>query len=96
MATKFGVMLYTHLAETMDEERFCLETYGKRPYEVMDDMGWIGPDVWFAHGIYFNDHEIKNLRGSGIAHCPSSNMKLNSGICRTSELFNAGKIEYWS
>ena len=90
MATKYGVMLHTHLAETLDEERFCLETYGKRPYEVMDDMGWIGPDVWFAHGIYFNDHEIKNLRGSGIAHCPSSNMKLNSGICRTSELFNAG------
>ena len=90
MATKNGVMLHTHLAETMDEERFCLETYCKRPYEVMDDMGWIGPDVWFAHGIYFNDHEIKNLRGSGIAHCPSSNMKLNSGICRTSELFNAG------
>lgn len=90
MASKHGVMLHTHLAETLDEERFCLETYGKRPFEMMDDLGWIAPDVWFAHGIFFNDEELKNLRGSGIAHCPSSNMKLNSGICRTSEMFDLG------
>lgn len=81
------VMMHTHLAETMDEERFCLEKYGRKPLELMEDLGWVGPDVWFAHGIYFDDHEIERLNGSGIAHCPSSNMKLNSGICRTSELF---------
>ena len=90
LARKKGVMLHTHLAETMDEEEFCISVYGMRPVELMEDTGWIGPDVWFAHGIYFNDDELKRLKGSGIAHCPSSNMKLNSGICRTTELVRAG------
>lgn len=81
------VMMHTHLAETMDEERFCLEKYGRKPLALMEDLEWVGSDVWFAHGIFFDDDEIKGLNGSGIAHCPSSNMKLNSGICRTSELF---------
>lgn len=90
LARANGVMMHTHLAETLDEERFCLEKYGRRPFELMEDLEWVGPDVWFAHGIYFNDHEIDRLNGSGIAHCPSSNMKLNSGICRTSELFTKG------
>ncbi len=74
------VMLHTHLAETMDEERFCLEKYGRKPLELMEDLEWVGPDVWFAHGIFFDDDEIKRLNGSGIAHCPSSNMKLNSAF----------------
>lgn len=90
LARKKGVMLHTHLAETMDEEQFCLEVYGMRPVELMEDTGWVGSDVWFAHGIYFNDDELKRLKGCGIAHCPSSNMKLNSGICRTTELVNSG------
>lgn len=90
LARKKGVMLHTHLAETIDEEDFCKEVYKMRPVELMEETGWIGPDVWFAHGIYFNDEEIKRLKGSGIAHCPSSNMKLNSGICRTTELYRAG------
>lgn len=90
LARKKHVMLHTHLAETIDEERFCLEKYGLRPFELMEDLEWVGKDVWFAHGIYFNDKEINRLQGSGIAHCPSSNMKLNSGICRTSELVQAG------
>lgn len=90
LARKRGVMLHTHLAETLDEESFCLSSFGRRPYELMDELEWLGPDVWFAHGIHFNDEEIRNLRGSGIAHCPSSNMKLNSGICRTSEIIRAG------
>lgn len=81
------VMMHTHLAETRDEERFCLEKYGRKPLALMEDLEWVGPDVWFAHGIFFDDQEIERLNGSGIAHCPSSNMKLNSGICRTSELF---------
>lgn len=90
LARKKGVMLHTHLAETMDEENFCVSVYGMRPIELMEDTGWIGPDVWFAHGIFFNDEELKRLKGSGIAHCPSSNMKLNSGICRTTELVRSG------
>lgn len=89
-ARKKGVMMHTHLAETLDEEKFCIERYGRRPFELMEDLEWIGEDVWFAHGIYFNDREIKSLKGSGIAHCPSSNMKLGSGICRTSELYRLG------
>jgi cytosine/adenosine deaminase-related metal-dependent hydrolase len=90
LARKRGVMLHTHLAETMDEEHFCIEKFGKRPYELMDELEWLGPDVWFAHGIWFNDTEIAKLNGSGVAHCPSSNMKLSSGICRTSELVRTG------
>lgn len=90
LARKKGVMLHTHLAETLDEEAFCLEKLGRRPYDLMDELEWLGPDVWFAHGIFFSDTELNNLRGSGIAHCPSSNMKLSSGICRTTEIIRAG------
>ena len=90
LARKRGVMMHTHLAETLDEEAFCISKFGRRPYELMEDLEWLGSDVWFAHGIYFNDQEVINLKGSGIAHCPSSNMKLNSGICRTSEIVKAG------
>lgn len=90
LARKLGVMMHTHLAETLDEENFCLEKYGRRPFELMEDLEWVGSDVWFAHGIYLNDREIKDLKGSGIAHCPSSNMKLNSGICRTTDIVRAG------
>lgn len=90
LARKYGVMLHTHLAETLDEEKFCLEKYGKRPFELMEELDWVGPDVWYAHGIYFSDEELKRLKGSGIAHCPSSNMKLGSGICRTSEIVRIG------
>ncbi|MCB8817820.1 8-oxoguanine deaminase [Desulfosporosinus shakirovi] len=89
-STGTGVMLHTHLAETMDEEKFCLEFYGRRPVELMEEIEWIGPDVWFAHAIHLSDREIKVLANSGVAHCPSSNMKLGSGICRTSELIKAG------
>jgi 8-oxoguanine deaminase len=90
LARKHGVMLHTHLAETKDEEKFCIERYGRRPFELMEDLEWVGNDVWFAHGIYLNDNELKRLNGSGISHCPSSNMKLNSGICRTSEIVRLG------
>jgi cytosine/adenosine deaminase-related metal-dependent hydrolase len=90
LARKRGVMMHTHLAETMDEEAFCIEKFGRRPFELMEELEWIGSDVWFAHGIHFNDREINSLKGSGIAHCPSSNMKLNSGICRTSDIVKSG------
>ena len=90
LARKHGVLMHTHLAETLDEETFCIEKYGLRPFALMASLDWVGEDVWFAHGIYLDDQEITSLAGSGIAHCPSSNMKLNSGICRTSELYRSG------
>lgn len=90
LARKKGVMLHTHLAETKDEEAFCLEKYNKRPAELMYSVGWTGPDVWFAHVIHVNEDDMKLLKGSGVAHCPSSNMKLSSGICPTVDLLNHG------
>ncbi len=90
LAREKQVMLHTHLAETKDEEKYCLENYNRRPAELMADLGWTGPDVWFAHAIHLNDVEMKRLSGSGVAHCPSSNMKLGSGFCRSSELLKAG------
>ncbi|QGU96804.1 8-oxoguanine deaminase [Clostridium bovifaecis] len=90
LARKKGVMLHTHLAETKDEEQFCMDIYGRRPVELMVDLGWTGPDVWFAHVIHLNLEEMKMLKGSGVAHCPSSNMKLSSGICQTNDLIKAG------
>lgn len=90
LARKKGVMLHTHLAETKDEEAFCLEKYGLRPAQLMDSLGWTGPDVWFAHVIHVDEEDMKLLKGSGAAHCPSSNMKLSSGICPTVDLKKAG------
>jgi len=82
LARRYGVHLHTHVAETHDEEQFCIEAFGRRPVELMEDLGWMGNDVWFAHGIYINDAEIGRLAdaGTGVAHCPSSNMRLASGI----------------
>src|SRR5256714_6658278 len=92
LARRHGVRLHTHLAETLDEERFCLDRFGKRPLELMEDLGWTGDDVWFAHGIHLNDGEIGQVAKSqtGIAHCPSSNMRLGAGLCRVEDLVRAG------
>jgi cytosine/adenosine deaminase-related metal-dependent hydrolase len=92
LARRRELRLHTHLAETLDEERDCLARFGKRPLDLLDDIGWISDDVWVAHGIHFNDDEVKRLggAGTGIAHCPSSNSRLGSGICRVSDLVGAG------
>jgi len=92
LARRLGVRLHTHLAETLDEEQSCLERFGKRPLELLDDLGWIASDVWIAHGIHFNDQEVERLgeTGTGIAHCPSSNSRLGSGIARVVDLTAAG------
>jgi cytosine/adenosine deaminase-related metal-dependent hydrolase len=84
LARALGVRLHTHLAETMDEEEFTLSHFGMRPLEYMESLGWIGSDVWYAHGIHFNEEELKRLAktGTGVAHCPISNMKLSSGIAQ--------------
>ncbi|WP_105614984.1 8-oxoguanine deaminase [Vallitalea okinawensis] len=83
-----GVRLHTHLVETIDEENFCLEKFGKRPLEYMESVGWVGKDVWYAHGIHFNNEELEVMKKTqtGVAHCPISNMKLASGIARISEM----------
>jgi cytosine/adenosine deaminase-related metal-dependent hydrolase len=92
LARAYGVRLHTHLAETKDEVSYMQDKYGKRPLEVMDDLGWTGSDVWFAHGIYFNDDEIDFLAktGTGVAHCPISNMKLSSGIAKIPQMLAKG------
>ncbi len=92
LARHYGVKLHTHLAETVDEERYCLENYGMRPLKYMEKLNWIGEDVFFAHGIWFNDDEMKFLAETktGIAHCPTSNMRLGSGIARVKEMIEMG------
>ena len=87
-----GVMLHTHVAETRDEEAFCIREFGARPAVYMEKLGWVGPDVWWAHAIFLDDDEIKMLAetGTGVAHCPSSNMRLGSGIARVRDMLDAG------
>lgn len=92
LAEALDVRLHTHLAETLDEEDFCLQRFGLRTVDYLDSVGWLGPRTWLAHGIHFNPDEIARLgaAGTGICHCPSSNMRLASGICPSVELEAAG------
>lgn len=82
MAKQYDVLLHTHLAETLDEEAFCLEKFGKRPVEYMEELGWMGDNVWHAHSIHLSEREIElfGKTQTGVAHCPNSNMRLASGI----------------
>lgn len=92
LARAYGVQLHTHLAETADEEAYCKATSGKRPVAYAESLGWLGDDVWFAHGVHLNAEEIQVLAEThtGIAHCPSSNMRLASGIAPVREYVDAG------
>jgi 8-oxoguanine deaminase len=92
LAAKHGLRLHTHLAETRDEENWCLERFGCRPVDYLEELGWMGDRVWLAHGIWFSESEIARLgqAGVGISHCPSSNMILASGTCPTLDLEAAG------
>ncbi|HET7356921.1 MAG TPA: 8-oxoguanine deaminase [Nocardioidaceae bacterium] len=92
LARRHGVRLHTHLAETADELDFCRERFGCPPLEYAESLGWSGPDVWYAHGIHFDDLEVKRLgaAGTGVAHCPSSNARLGAGIARAADLRAAG------
>ncbi len=92
LARKHGVRLHTHLAETLDEEDYCHEMYGCRPVELMEKVGWLGNDVWFAHCVHLNEDEIGKLAetGTGVAHCPTSNMRLGSGIAPLVRMLEAG------
>ena len=92
LARRHGLRLHTHLAETLDEDAHCLERFGARPLDLMDEWGWAASDVWYAHGVHFNDDEVRRLgaTGIGVAHCPSSNARLGAGMCRTVDLTAAG------
>jgi cytosine/adenosine deaminase-related metal-dependent hydrolase len=92
LAREYGVHLHTHLAETEDEETFCLQKFGFRPAAYMQSVDWVGQDVWFAHAVHVNQEEINTFArfGCGVAHCPSSNMRLASGIAPVREYLAAG------
>lgn len=92
LAKQYDVNLHTHLAETEDENNFCLKMFGQRPLDYLESVGWLHDKTWLAHGIHFNDEEIKRMGKAkvGVCHCPSSNMVLASGIARVNELKQAG------
>jgi 8-oxoguanine deaminase len=92
LARQHGVRLHTHLAETEDENNYCEQIYGVRPLKLMEECDFIGSDVSYAHGIHFNASELNLLKETQthIAHCPTSNMRLGSGICKVKEMLSMG------
>ena len=92
LARAHGVRLHTHLAETKDEEQFCLQTHGVRPLGYMEKVEWLGDDVWFAHAVWIDDEGVERMASTrtGLAHCPSSNMRLSSGVAPVRRYRDAG------
>lgn len=92
LARQYGVHLHTHLAETEDEQAFCIEKFGYRPVAYMQHLNWLGEDVWFAHSVHVNQEEIEAYAqvGCGVAHCPNSNMRLASGIAPVLDMLKMG------
>jgi len=92
LARSYGVRLHTHLAETLDEERFCLREFGRRPVAYAQDLGWVGDDVWHVHCVHLNEQEVAlfGQTGTGVCHCPSSNMRLASGIAPVRAYLDTG------
>ena len=92
LARRRGVRLHTHLAETLDEEAFCRERFGMRPVEYLQQLGWLGDDVWLAHCVHLSDDEVRRFggTGTGVAHCPSSNARLGAGVAPVAALTRAG------
>ena len=92
LARKYGVHSHTHLAESPDDERYMHEVYGRTSVEMAEEWGWVGPDVWYAHAVQLNESDMNIMARSGtaVAHCPNSNMRLGSGICRVRDLRAAG------
>ena len=92
LADKYDCQLHTHLAETADEDRYCQEIYGKRPLDLLEEVGWMSPRTWLAHGVHFEAAEVARLgkAGVGVCHCAASNMVLSSGVCKSCELDAAG------
>jgi cytosine/adenosine deaminase-related metal-dependent hydrolase len=94
LARAKGVRLHTHLAETQDEEQFCVETFGRSSAEYAEDLGWLGPDVWLAHCVHLSDAAVARVAatGTGVAHCPTSNGRLGAGIAPVRKLLDAGAV----
>jgi cytosine/adenosine deaminase-related metal-dependent hydrolase len=92
LAREYGVQAHTHLAETKDEEQFVLEKTGLRPLAYMEKLGWVGSDIWYAHGVHLNSDELSRMAetGTGVSHCPVSNMKLSSGAAKVPEMIKKG------
>ncbi|REE98878.1 8-oxoguanine deaminase [Thermomonospora umbrina] len=92
LARAKGVRLHTHLSETLDEEEYCLSRFGLTPVQYMETLGWLGPDVWYAHAVHLHDPDIRRMAdtGTGMAHCPSSNARLGAGIARITDVLAAG------
>jgi cytosine/adenosine deaminase-related metal-dependent hydrolase len=92
LAHRRGVRLHTHLAETLDEEAFCRERFGRTPVEYLDDLGWLADDVWLAHCVHLDRDAVRRFgaTGTGVAHCPSSNARLGAGIAPAADLLAAG------
>jgi cytosine/adenosine deaminase-related metal-dependent hydrolase len=92
LARHNGVRLHTHLAETLDEDEYCRQHFGRSPVEYLDDLGWLGADVWLAHTVHLDDAALALLAstGTGVAHCPSSNARLGAGVARTTDLRRGG------
>jgi cytosine/adenosine deaminase-related metal-dependent hydrolase len=92
LARRLGLRLHTHLAETIEEERDCLARFGRRPFDVVDELGWLDNDVWYAHGVHLDASEVARIgaAGAGVAHCPSSNARLGAGFCPVRDLLDAG------
>jgi cytosine/adenosine deaminase-related metal-dependent hydrolase len=92
LARRLGVRMHTHIAETLDEERYCREAHGVRPVELLDDLGWLGPDVWLAHCVHLDHDDIARIARTktAVAWCPTSNMRLGSGFAPARELLDAG------
>ena len=92
LARRLGVPLHTHLAETVEEEAYCRELYGCSPVEYLDELGWLAEDVWCAHCVHLADHEVQRFAdtGTGVAHCPTSNLRLGAGVAPVRALVDAG------
>jgi cytosine/adenosine deaminase-related metal-dependent hydrolase len=92
LARRLGLVLHTHLAETVEEEDYCRELYGCRPVEYLERLGWLASDVWCAHCVHLSDDDVDAFgrAGVGVAHCPTSNLRLGAGVARTRDLLDAG------
>ena len=92
LARRLGVPLHTHLAETVEEEAYCQELHGCTPVEYLEELGWLADDVWCAHCVHLSDHEVRRFAetGTGVAHCPTSNLRLGAGVAPVRDLVAAG------
>jgi cytosine/adenosine deaminase-related metal-dependent hydrolase len=92
LARRLGLPLHTHLAETVEEEAYCRELYGCTPVEYLERLGWLADDVWCAHCVHLSTAEIRRFAetGTGVAHCPTSNLRLGAGVAPVRDLLSAG------